>query len=447
MIHAIVVTLVRLAVTHRKMLEWQTAATSAHVSDATRRSGLRPFVEQMLGSPVLATCVIIAVALVRPRALPGALPILLLWLAAPLVAYELSQPFTRRQPEINPEDRRLLRIIARKTWRFFETFVGAGDHNLPPDNFQDTPQPVIAHRTSPTNIGMGLLAALAAHDLRFISTRELTDRVEATLSTIEGMERFDGHLFNWYDSQTLVPLAPRYVSSVDSGNLAAALITLANGLRQLPTEPKPYSDLSGLEEVVSLLRRALEVADRDGKHRPEYRDLRTHLQIIRTIVVGSGTVEDRLAALAGPSASLQGCESNARCANRRHRRGRNRLLDRAPLSRHRDRQATGLGRARTRGMACAAGPFVGRRHELPPALRQSTRVVVGRLSSDRCREPRPPRYGVLRSAGLRGAPRKLHRHRQGRRTGSSLVPTGPASHKCSGTFPRCCRGARRCSNT
>ena len=107
------------------MLEWQTAATSAHVSDATQLSGLRPFVEQMLGSPVLATCVIIAVALVRPRALPGALPILLLWLAAPLSLTRLSQPFTRRQPEINPDDRRSLRIMAMKTWRFFDTFAVA----------------------------------------------------------------------------------------------------------------------------------------------------------------------------------------------------------------------------------------------------------------------------------------------------------------------------------
>ena len=123
-----------------------------------------------------------------------------------------------------------------RTWRYFDTFAVASDHGLPPDNVQEgvpeAPGLVVAHRTSPTNIGMSLLAALAARDLRFIRTGELADRVDATLTTIEGLESFEGHLFNWYDSQTLAPLAPRYISSVDSGNLAAALLTLASGLRE-----------------------------------------------------------------------------------------------------------------------------------------------------------------------------------------------------------------------
>ena len=100
-----------------------------------------------------------------------------------------------------------------------------GDHGLPPDNLQEGPT-VVAHRTSPTNIGMGLLSALAAHDLGLIATGALVERVEATLTTIEGLERLEGHLFNWYDTQSLAPLLPRYVSTVDSGNLAGSLIAI-----------------------------------------------------------------------------------------------------------------------------------------------------------------------------------------------------------------------------
>ena len=119
--------------------------------------------------------------------------------------------------------------MARKTWRYFETFVGAEDHALPPDNVQLVPALTIAHRTSPTNIGMALLATLAAHDFGFIDTDELVERIDATLTTVESLERFEGHLLNWYDTRTLAPLPPAYISTVDSGNLAGALLTLSVG--------------------------------------------------------------------------------------------------------------------------------------------------------------------------------------------------------------------------
>ena len=159
----------------------------------------------------------------------------MLWLVAPLLAHRLSRPVPPRRLELEPEDRRYLESVARETWRYFETFAGADDHGLPPDNFQEVPDPRIAHRTSPTNIGMGLLATLAAHDLGFIDTDQLGARTDAALTTMEGLERHEGHLLNWYDSSTLAPLLPRYVSTVDSGNLAGALICLAAGLRELRT--------------------------------------------------------------------------------------------------------------------------------------------------------------------------------------------------------------------
>ncbi len=435
MIDAIVVTLVRIAVTHRKMLEWQTAASSARLTDGAGRSDVRLFVEQMLGSPVLATSVLIAVAGLRSQALPAALPILLLWLAAPFVAYELSQPVAQLRPEIDEEDRRRLRLIARKTWRYFEVFVGAGDHGLPPDNFQETPQPTVAHRTSPTNIGMSLLAALAAHDLGFISNDELVERIDATLTTIEGLESFGGHLFNWYDSQSLAPLAPRYVSSVDSGNLAAALITLAGGLRQLPSEPKPPPDLSGLEEVTTLLERAVQSAERAARSaQSDHQKLGVAIRHIRTILSGSVDQDVKLAELEGPISAI-----DTHCGRTGIRRGkgpsrsRDRVLGVPTQKRHRRSPAAGVDSAGAARVAGTARHGPGGSDGLPPAVRQAARADVGRLPANRCREPRTPGRRLLRPARVRSTPRQLHRHRQGRCSGSALVPVGPAAHQYSGS--------------
>ena len=159
------------------------------------------------------------------------MPVLALWAAAPLIAYALSRPVPTRRAVLGAEDREFLQSVARKTWQYFETFIGPEDHALPPDNVQLVPELTIAHRTSPTNIGMALLATLAAHDFGFIDTDDLADRIDATLTTVESLERFEGHLLNWYDTRTLAPLPPAYISTVDSGNLAGALLTLSVALR------------------------------------------------------------------------------------------------------------------------------------------------------------------------------------------------------------------------
>jgi cyclic beta-1,2-glucan synthetase len=230
MLHAITVTLVRLGITQRRLLEWETAAASAHRGGPPR---LSVFVKGMIASPLVAAGSLALVTLVRPHALPAAAPILALWAAAPLVAYALSRPVPTRRATLRPEDREYLQSVALKTWRYFETFVRPEDHALPPDNVQVLPELTVAHRTSPTNIGMALLATLAAHDFGFIDTDEFRDRIEATLTTVESLERFEGHLMNWYDTRTLAPLPPAYISTVDSGNLAGALLTLSVALQRL----------------------------------------------------------------------------------------------------------------------------------------------------------------------------------------------------------------------
>ena len=230
MLHAITVTLVRLGITKHRLLEWETAAASAHRDGAPR---LFVFGKEMIASPLIAMGSLALVLSVRPHALAAAVPILALWVAAPLIAYALSRPVPTRRAALGAEDRAFLQSIARKTWRYFETFIGAEDHALPPDNVQIVPELTVAHRTSPTNIGMTLLATLAAHDLGFIDADELADRIDSTLTTVESLERFEGHLMNWYDTRTLAPLPPAYISTVDSGNLAGSLVTLSVALRQL----------------------------------------------------------------------------------------------------------------------------------------------------------------------------------------------------------------------
>ncbi len=157
----------------------------------------------------------------------------MLWGAAPAFAYWLSRPTVQRLHELSAQDRDHLMEVARKTWRHLDSLAGPEDHWLPPDNFQEEREPTVAHRTSPTNIGLGLLSTLAAYDLGLMPADAMAEKLDRTLTTVEALERHEGHLLNWYDTQTLSPLLPRYVSTVDSGNLAGALLALAEGCRQL----------------------------------------------------------------------------------------------------------------------------------------------------------------------------------------------------------------------
>ncbi len=262
--HAVLVTLVRLGFTRRRLLEWETAAASAaRGAELAGETGPRSFLVDMAASPAIALAGLGAILALRPGALPAAAPVLALWTLAPLVAYRLSQPIRKRDVALGAEDRHFLLEVARATWAYFEAFMCREDNFLPADNFQEAPDARVAHRTSPTDIGMGLLATLSAHDLGLIPTGELIERIDSTLTTMEGLERLEGHLFNWYDTLTLAPLPPRYVSPVDSGNLAGALMVVAEGLRQLGREPPPReagpSDPS--ERFASLSRRAAAFAD------------------------------------------------------------------------------------------------------------------------------------------------------------------------------------------
>ena len=255
MTDAIVRTLYRLFVSHRRMLEWVTAAQAK----LTTHLDLRGFYGRMAGGVALGAAAAVLAGFTGHGAGLIAAPFVFLWIFSPAVARWASLPPRRAgsQP-LAIADARALRLIARRTWRFFETFVTAEDHMLPPDNFQEDPKPGLAHRTSPTNLGLYLLSAIAARDFGWTSTHETVDRVEATLETMNRLELFRGHFYNWYDTRDLRPLDPKYVSSVDSGNLAGHLIAFANACREIISRPIADSSWrSGVEDAIALTREAL----------------------------------------------------------------------------------------------------------------------------------------------------------------------------------------------
>jgi cyclic beta-1,2-glucan synthetase len=252
---AILRTLARLFITHRNLLEWVTAAQSKFLAD----SKISATYKHMPGGVLTVVVAVVALALGRHKAWVAAGPFILLWAAAPAVARWISLPPQFHGASLlSPTDARALRLISRRTWRFFETFVSPADHSLPPDNFQETPKPVVAHRTSPTNIGLYLLSTVAARDFGWLGTLETVERLEATLATMGRMELFRGHFYNWYDTRDLHPLEPRYVSSVDSGNLAGHLLALGNICRELIEKSSLGPQLlAGMEDPIRLLREAL----------------------------------------------------------------------------------------------------------------------------------------------------------------------------------------------
>ena len=217
----------------RGLLEWLTAAAAG----ADRELKLVGFYRRMAGAVALAVCGALAVAYADHDAWLIAAPFIAVWMLSPAIAWWVSGSPRPDQSSLSDAESESLRLTARRTWHFFETFVTAEDHMLPPDNFQEDPWPVVAHRTSPTNLGLYLLSVLAARDFGWLGLTSAVDRLEETLRTMNRLERFRGHFFNWYDTRDLHPLEPKYISSVDSGNLAGHLIVLRSACREMVAAP------------------------------------------------------------------------------------------------------------------------------------------------------------------------------------------------------------------
>ena len=250
---AILRTAGRMWLTGTRLLEWNPSSAV----DKTRTDLIGSYRSMWVG-PGLALVTSIYLMLSRADALMVAAPILSLWVASPFFTWWISRPLARREVRLTADQTMFLRKMARKTWAFFETYVGPDDHWLPPDNYQEHPAPKVAHRTSPTNMGLALLANLSAYDFGYLSAGQLIERTGHTFDSMATLERFRGHFYNWYDTQSLKPLLPMYISSVDSGNLAGHVMTLRSGLLTLP-DHKILSDriFEGLRDTLSLLSDAL----------------------------------------------------------------------------------------------------------------------------------------------------------------------------------------------
>ncbi len=241
---AIVRTNLRLLFTHRRLLEWQASdaplGTAAILTKRCQPGGLRDLLEtawHLAAAPLLAVATTMVLVLWHPAPLAQAAPVLFLWLIAPLLAWWISRPLASRSECLSVGQSQFLRRLARRTWVFFEQFVTEQDHWLAPDNYQEHPVAVLAHRTSPTNMGLSLLANVSAYDFGYISAGALLERCANSLHSMQQLERHAGHFFNWYDTLTLVPLRPRYLSAVDSGNLSGHLLTLRPALLGLADQP------------------------------------------------------------------------------------------------------------------------------------------------------------------------------------------------------------------
>ena len=308
MMDAIVRTLFRVLVSRRHLLEWVTAAQTQQ-SD---RLDLFGVYRRMSSSVAIAILAFIAIGAIGHEAWWVAMPFVILWIAAPAVAYRISaSPLVAGRLPVSTADALALRLVARRTWRYFETFVTPVNNMLPPDNFQEDPLPVVANRTSPTNIGLYLLCAVSARDFGWTGALETVERLEATLATMHRLQRFRGHFYNWYDTRDLRALDPQYVSTVDSGNLAAHLIAVANACRDWKAAPPgAAAGVAGIEDAILLTRQALRDLPDDRRTQTITRhQLEDFLDVITRALRDNVTVAQDpavgAAAIAGVAASLE----------------------------------------------------------------------------------------------------------------------------------------------
>jgi cyclic beta-1,2-glucan synthetase len=307
MIDAVVRTIYRLGVSRRNLLEWTTAAQSesGHRQGVTNNYNL-------MASSVAAGMMAIAIVAFRENGMwLIALPFAVAWFAAPGLAFWMSRsPKLEDTLASSPEDRKILRLVARRTWRFFETFVTPAENLLPPDNFQEDPKSLVAHRTSPTNIGLYLLSIVSAREFGWLGLQDAVDRLEATLATVKRLEKYRGHLYNWYDTTDLHVLEPKYVSTVDSGNLAGHLIALSNYCSYWIVQPAaPKDQLDGIVDILDLLNEDLGAIPNDRRSlRPLRKQFELQVETLRRSIAKAAetpeTVSMRLIEFAVQAANI-----------------------------------------------------------------------------------------------------------------------------------------------
>jgi cyclic beta-1,2-glucan synthetase len=284
MMDAIAATLHRLFISHKRLLQWTTAAHTIRLFGRETKVGL--LWQQMWGASLMALALAWLVILANRSAIFVAAPLLLVWLLSPYIAYWISRPVVRKQVPLSDDQRRQLRRLARRIWLYYEEFVGPDDQWLPPDHFQEEPLGLVAHRTSPTNIGLTMLSSLGAYDLGYIGVMDLVLRLRPTFETMSKLERYRGHFLNWYDTRSLRPLIPRYASTVDSGNLAGCLLTLKQGCLAMSGEPVlRWQRWQGLLDTLDVLAELVEGLDEPALVKEPAAALQGYLERIRQQVL------------------------------------------------------------------------------------------------------------------------------------------------------------------
>ncbi len=296
-LNAIARTLWRLLISHRRLLEWKTSSDSERVD----RRDLMGHYLAMWMAPVVGLLTVCYLIIMQGNPPLAAWPFIILWLLAPWIAWRISLTIEAPPSMLSEAQQVFLRKIARKTWGYFETFVTAQENWLPPDNFQEHPAPFIASRTSPTNMGLALLGNLTARDFGYLSVGELMRRTRLSLSTMLSLKKYRRHFYNWYDTRTLEPLRPLYISSVDSGNLAGHLLTLGPGLIEIADQNIFHSQIfAGLSDTMGILKEsndntlnveALEVELRKSPTTlvSQFQLLRDIFKLIEKIVIPAGS--------------------------------------------------------------------------------------------------------------------------------------------------------------
>ncbi|HEY5371312.1 MAG TPA: glucoamylase family protein, partial [Hanamia sp.] len=247
---AIARTLWRMLISRKKLLEWNPSSHNIRVNTKSLQSSYA----SMWIEPFLTIAILTFLAIYFPSKLLIAGPVLALWFIAPFITWFTSKPLEKQVTVLSDQQHIFLQKLARMTWSYFDRFVVAGDNWLPPDNFQEQPVAQIAHRTSPTNIGLSLLASLSACDFGYITLNQFIERTKNTINTMTRMERYRGHFYNWYDTESLTPLQPKYISTVDSGNLAGHLLVLRQGLLAVPHQKIQSTKLvEGLRDTFGVL--------------------------------------------------------------------------------------------------------------------------------------------------------------------------------------------------
>ncbi|WP_032122287.1 GH36-type glycosyl hydrolase domain-containing protein [Clostridium amazonitimonense] len=258
MMDAILRTLYRLFISNKNLLQWQTAA------DVEARAGkrIRDYIKSMIMGSFIGILIGYLAFVNSREAFYTYLPITILWMISPIIAYYISKENVDYRERISSDEELILRNISRRTWAYFEDFINEESSWLAPDNYQEDPLKGVAQRTSPTNIAMAFTSNLSAYDLGYIGIEELMGRMDKSLNAIRNLEKYHGHLYNWYDSTNGKPLYPKYVSTVDSGNLVAYLWMVPEAIKEYCKKTLINEEvIKGLQDTVRLVKE--ELPDKD----------------------------------------------------------------------------------------------------------------------------------------------------------------------------------------